>query len=288
MAFAALVLHAPLFAAEIATTVGSSKDAPDQEIHQEIGTLKDAVANPQVSNASIYEMAHDLFGRVPGTKINVDLNTRAWDVEREFHEDPADVARLNDTAAQRLAHYKSVPPPELVQAAGYASGMSESGKVAFDTEGKMDDHEMGVYEYIAHKSELGLIRLNQFMAFIAIKVGDAFAYSTLAHEAGHARDHQEGQLSPEEVVKGEIRAFQTQYQWLTVVDPYGERLSYLRAQLRFDAKLKPNKLNVMALNYADHLAEVRATGGDPDKIRKMVEKLGYQEGHGGHHGSMGS
>jgi hypothetical protein len=255
------------------------------EIHQEVTQIKDAVADYATTDGKVYQLAADLFGRLPSTKIVVHLNLRGWDREPTPPEAPADIKRLVTTADQRLAFYDKDIPAPMAQAMDYARKMQQGGRADFDRERKLSDNEMGVYNYLVNKAELGVIKLNDILSFLSTKIGDAIAFATFIHEAAHARDQQAGKLNEKDVIAGEVLAFQTQYQWLKVADPYDERICYLRAAFMNAQRERPSKLGAIGLSYLDHLAELQATKGDPDAIKDMVVKLGYRDGNDPGHGS---
>ena len=274
MAWAALLLAWPCLGGAAVVVDASRTD----EIHSEVDQLKDAVANRGLSDAKVYGLAADLFGRMPSTRIVVQPNIRGWDREPVPAGKPASVKQLLETADKRMTFYNKEVPQPMVKAMDYAKSMTRDGRIEYDQAGQLQDHQMGEYDYWADKLELGRIKLNNLLALLAAKVGDVFAFATVAHEAGHARDHLDGKLNPKAVIDGEVLAFQTQYYWLKIADPYGERICYLRAGLMNEQRERPNRLSAIALTYLNHLAELQGTGGDKDQIRRMVEKLGYRDG----------
>lgn len=270
---ALLLAASPLSAATVAIDASHA-----DEMHQEVSQLKDAVADHAATDGTIYRLAQDFFGRIPSSKIVVHVNLRGWDREPTPPAAPADVKRLVASAEQRLAFYDKEIPKPMAEAMSYARGMQQNGRADFDRKGELADHEMGVYNYWLNKAELGTIKLNELLSFLATKVGDAIAFATLIHESAHARDQQAGKLNGTDVVAGEVSAFTTQYQWLKVADPYDERICYLRAAFMAAQRERPSRLGAMGLSYLDHLAELQATQGDPKAIQSMVEKLGYKDG----------
>lgn len=279
-----LGLAAPSWGGPITTKMGVSGDS---EARQDIGVkaneLKDAVATPMYRDEDVAALAHDFFGKIPGATIKVEGKFRGWDFEPAAEKSETSVARLIETADKRLLYFnKNVPAPELLEAQSYAHAVNGAGKLDFDRAGSMDKSQMGVYEYFAKKMELGVIKLNNLLKEVAAEAGDAFAYATVAHESGHTRDHQHGKLSPKDVIAGEVRAFKTQYQWISVIDPYGERLAFLRTKLMAEQERSPSAVRGRVLTYMNHLADVAETGGDEKKLRELVIKLGYDE-HGHDH-----
>ena len=248
------------------------------EIHEEVSQLHDAIADHAANDAQVYDLAQNLFGRMPGTKIVVGLNLRGWDREPVPMQPPADVTRLLQSADQRLNSHNGEVPQPMAKAMAYAHSMQQGGRVDFAQQNPLPENEMGVYDYWLDKLELGIIRLNDVLSYLSTKIGDALAFATFIHEAAHARDHQEGKLSDKAVIDGEVLAFQTQYQWLKIADPYDERVCFLRAKLMAEQSEHPSRLGTIALSYLNHLAELQATHGDLQAIRDLTFKLGYHEG----------
>ena len=250
-----------------------------EDMKERVDDLSRAVQNPGESDRSVFEKAHRLFGKVPSSNIVVAPVLRGWDKEPTPKQEAASVARLIDTADKRLTYYNKDVPSNLKEAMQYGRGMTQNGKVDFDKEGQMADNQMGVYRYLSAKAELGTIRLSNFLSLMATKVGDALAYATLAHEAGHARDHQNGKLNAKDVLDGEVLAFKTQYLWLQIADPYGERVAFLRAKIINEKREHASEFLDMTDAYLKSLALLQETGGDEQKIREMAQTLGYQDGH---------
>ena len=249
------------------------------EIRQEATQLKDAVSDFARTDAEVARMAHDLFGRMPSTKIVVHANLRGWDREPTPPSSaPADAARLVESADKRLNFYDKEVPAPLAKAMDLARRMQKDGSADFDKERKLKDDEMGVYNYFINLAQLGTIRLNNALSFLAAQIGDAIVYATLIHEAAHARDHQDGKLSDKDVLDGEVLSFQAQYQWLKVADPYDERICYLRTAFMTAQRESPSRLGAVGLQYLNHLAELQETKGDAGKIREMAVRLGYRDG----------
>ena len=278
MKFRAILWTALLLTASPLAAALSIDSGHADEMHQEVSQLQDAVADHAATDGTVYQMAQDFFGRVPDTKIVVNVNLRGWDREPTPAAAPADIQRLISGADQRLAFYDKEIPSPMSEAMKYARGMQQSGRADFDRKRELSDNEMGVYNYWLNKAELGSIKLNDALSLLATKIGDAIAFATLIHEAAHARDQQAGKLNDKDVIAGEVSAFLTQYQWLKVADPYDERICYLRTAFMAAQQEHPSRLGAIGLSYLNHLAELQATKGDPQAIKEMVEKLGYKDG----------
>ncbi len=276
---ATLTLAIPARAADIGSALGAAAArATTEDNIEETDKLQDAVADSDLSHGAVYEMAHALFGRIPSTLIKVDANIRGWDLEPAPESGEVDIASIVEKADERFYYYNNaIPPPELVTAHKYVHLLRDSQKVDFTS--TMDEHQMGEYAYMPKKIELGFVTMNMVLKEVAKIVGRAFILPTLYHEAGHARDHMQGASDPDEVINKEINSSLTEYYLLGLIDPYGERLVYLRAMLMNEVKNRPTALKRSALAYLIHLAELRETGGDRDKLRDFVKRRGYRDGH---------
>ena len=283
----ASMLAIPSWAAPDATSPGQPVDV----FRAQVADIARTAADPFASDASVWHKAQSFFSNVPGTVIHVEPSLRGWDFGRDSLGDGKEVSaeELVLEGRERRSDLKgSVPAPDqLRDAVAAASTMHDAGRLRIDPDGKMFAGQMGLYRYVKEAADSGVIELNQRMSQIAAVIGKAFAYATVAHEADHRVRHAQGKLSPDQVIEGEISAFTTQYHWLVDRDPHGERLPYARAALQNQIRLgRGGSLAVESLKYLDHLAEVRATGGDRDEVRRLIERLGYREGesheHGGH------
>ncbi|UPT74773.1 MAG: hypothetical protein M0D55_03355 [Elusimicrobiota bacterium] len=145
---------------------------------------------------------------------------------------------------------------------------------------------MGLFTYMRDRLTGGIVKLNDRMKLLGALVGHAFTYATVVHEAKHARDRESGRLTPEKQIAGEIAAFRVQHDWLALMDPSGERMLTLwgALKLRRDRAVDPDAKAAYAeaVVYLEHLSDVRSTGGDEDKLKKLVHKLGYADGHDHH------
>lgn len=290
-AIAFLLLTAPAFADQPAQ---APAPAPAEKEYVDPATLKaradalrDAVADVSVSNASIKTRAHGFFDKLPEQSLVVSAGNY-----RRMEREPVtgkvgSIPGMTDEAARRIEQWKRAhkepPPPDLEAAVAQARALQEAKSLSYDDEGKLDANQMGIFKYARDRFDGGFVKLNERMKILGILVGDAFTYATVAHEAQHSRDRAAGRLTPEEEVAGEVGAFKTQYLWLKLMDPSGERMLTLHGQLKIwrgretDDKIK-NCLNE-AVVYLEHLSDVVATNGKDDELRKLVLKLGYSDGH---------
>jgi hypothetical protein len=295
MALSALVfllLAAPAFADQPAPAPAEKEYVDPATLKARADALRDAVADMSVSNVSIKTRAHGFFDKLPDQQLVVPVgNYRRMDREPVTGK-VGSIPGMTDEAAKRIEQWKRThkepPPPDLEAAVAQARALQEAKNLSYDDEGKLDANQMGIFKYARDRYDSGLIKLNERMKILGILVGDAFTYATVAHEAQHSRDRAAGRLTPEEEVAGEVSAFRTQYLWLKLMDPSGERMLTLHAQLKIwrgretDDKIK-NCLNE-AVVYLEHLSDVVATNGKEDELRKLVQKLGYSDGHKHDHG----
>ena len=144
---------------------------------------------------------------------------------------------------------------------------------------------MGIFKYMRDRLDGGFVKLNDRMKILGILVGDAFTYATVTHEAQHSLDRAAGRLTPEAEIAGELSAFKTQYLWLKLMDPSGERMLTLHGSLKIWMLREPDDKIKVALNeavtYLEHLSDVVSTNGKDDELMKLIKKLGYSDGH--HH-----
>ena len=246
------------------------------ELHRGIEALRETLADPAASDEKIHARAQELFAGVPSAKIVVTAGLRGWDREPAPKPLPATVKSLMEAARQRLEN--AIPTPELVDTYRQAQAMDSSGLIDLDRERRLQNNEMGLYDYRPDSADPGDIRLNNLLPLIAMKVGEAFASATLIHEAAHALDHMRGRLSSEEVVDGEIPAFYSQYLYLKAIDPFGERLAYLVTGLQQELRESYSEATAAALNYAETLDVLAGTGGEREKLRQFILGIGYREG----------
>lgn len=273
----------PLALALLASWASAAPEpAPLDTFRARVDELRETVADPRASDGFVWEKAQDFAAAVPRTEIAVQTGLRLWDFGGSALGDGMELtaARLVAEGEARLRS-GAVPPPEFLRDAVASAGLQHGqGRLGFDTLGSMDEEQMGRYRYVPGRLESGMIELNRRMSEIGAVIGRAFAYSTVAHEAAHRLAHEQGLLTPERVEENEVYAFRAQHDWLAWIDPHGERLPYARQWLRNQIRLgRGGSLAPDALRYLDHLAEVRETGGEEDKLRELVRRLGYSEGH---------
>lgn len=244
--------------------------------------LNDALANPAVSKDELHGRAGNLFGnllRQDSAAIGgVDL--RGWEKPDTSTSGNVDglIEKSGDTIAE--AKFKTTadapPAPELVDAWLYGRELRKADMMGYDQDGKLDKGTLGAFLY-TKTAALGVL-FNKKFTDIQRWVGDQFAAATAVHEAAHARDHAAGELNAQEVKKGEKLAFETEYKYLRLVDPTGQKLSYARVNLCSPTSLAPK----VACDYVTHLAKISWYGekGDWDGL---VAALGYEDRPGHDH-----
>jgi hypothetical protein len=259
-------------------------------VRHQADDLRDAVASPSSTDYGVHNQAAGFFeGLVRETPL---VRPKAHIMDRE----PVDghvgtVDGMVETAQKRYDHYKmtsnEVPDPELDRAIAYAKDLHDQKRANFDKTGVMPENQMGVFRYAKDKLDGGIVEINARMALMATRIGEAFTYATLVHEAAHARARSEGRLSPEKVIDGEVEAYRVQYRWLKLVDPSEERLVVLHVTLSKYLKMHPeDRVTAQAIAYLSHLVDLYNTEGDEQKIREYVKKLGYEDGDHDHDGGV--
>ena len=263
--------------------------SPDT-VRKQTEDLRDAVASPSSTDYGVHSQAAGFFEGLQRETPMFRPPVHVMDRERvDGHVGTVDGMIL--TAQQRYDHYKmtstEVPDPELDGAISYAKGLREQKRADFDKTGAMADNQMGVFRYAKEKLDGGMVELNARMALLATRIGEAFTYATLVHEAAHARARAAGRLTPDKVIDGEVEAYRVQYRWLKLVDPSEERLVVLHVTLSKYLKMHPeDRVTAQAISYLSHLVDLYNTEGDEKKIREYVKKLGYEEGDHDHDGGV--
>ena len=285
-----LLLAAPVLADQPAPAAGP---APAEQEFVDPATLKaradalrDAVADMSVSDISVKTRAAGFFDRLPDQRLVVAAgNYRRMDREPVTGK-VGSIEGMTDEADLRIERWKRAhaepPPPALEATVARARELQEAKNLSYDSKDELAANQMGLFQYMRDRFDGGLVKLNERMRILGILVGDAFTYATVTHEAQHSLDREAGRLTPEGEIAGEISAFRTQYLWLKMIDPSGERMLTLHGQLKIWRARETDKQIKVALNeavvYLEHLSDVVATNGKDDELRKLVEKLGYRDG----------
>lgn len=246
----------------------------------ETDALRDAVSDGSTSVDALHARAGALFTNV---QSQTPLVRPRW-VPPEHENVDGRIGTVDGmiaAAQQRLEIYRKThrepPPPDLVAAMGTARALRDAHRADFDRTGALAENQMGVFRYVKGQAG-GLVELNRSMALITARIGEAFAYATFAHEAGHALAHEQGRLDAAHDIDDEVQAFRVQYLWLTVMDPTGMRLAVLDTTLRTYLKLHHDSpVTAQAVRYLDHLNDLWFTGGEEGKLREFVKNLGYSD-----------
>lgn len=255
-------------------------------LRQRADDLRDAVADMNVSNVAIKTRAEGFFDAIPKANLVVPTYRRQMDRER-VGGDMGSVEKMAEEADRRVEQWKRThkepPSPDVVAAIAQARTLQAGERLDYDSEGKLQQNQMGLFTYMRDRLEGGRVKLNERMKLLGALVGHAFTYATVAHESKHASDREAGRLTPEKQIEGEIAAFRVQYEWLALMDPSGEKMLTLHGtlKLRRDRAVDPDIKAAYneAVVYLEHLSDVRATNGDEGELKKLVEKLGYEDDH---------
>jgi len=286
LALAALLLASPALADGPAPA-----DAPVQQfispsaLKARADALRDAVADNSVSNVSVKTRATGFFDKLPEQQFTVAAGNY-----RRLEREPVtgkvgSITGMMEEAQSRVDLWKRThtepPSPEVVASIAQARTLQESKSLSYDTKDELKPNQMGIFKYMRDSLDGGTVKLNERMRILGILVGDAFTYATVSHEAQHSLDRKAGILTPEEEIAGELRAFRTQYLWLKLMDPTGERMLTLHGSLKFWAQREPDDKIKLALGqavaYLEHLSDVVSTNGDEAELRKLIKKLGYED-----------
>jgi hypothetical protein len=260
-------------------------------IQKQTDDLRDAVAAPSVDDSDVRDQSAALFD-------NIESQTPLMRPAPHFMDrEPVDghvgtIDGMIATAGQRYDHYKmttsEVPAADLANAVDYAKVLRGDKRADFERGGKMAEDQMGEFVFsVQDKLDAGRVEINARMALIATRIGEAFSYATLVHEAAHAKARSEGRLSPERVIEGEVEAYRVQYRWLKAIDPSSERMIVLHSTLKLYLELHPDdEVTRASIGYLEHLFELRNTNGEDGKLREMIQRLGYEDGDNGHPGGV--
>lgn len=290
LAVAALLASLPLGASADGAVDGRPTPVDTASVQKQADDLHDAVASPSASNGQVRDQAGMFFEGLQRETPVVRAHAHFMDREPVTGE-RGTIEGMLDTAQARYDHYKlktsEIPAAELDGAIAYARKMREEKREDFDRRGAMPENQMGVFRYAKEKLEGGMIEVNGRMALIATRIGMAFSYATIVHEAAHAKARAEGRLDPKRVIDGEVEAYRVQYRWLKIVDPKEERLMVLHVTLSKYLEQHPDdRITAQAISYVSHLIDLYDTGGEDSKIREYVQKLGYEEGDHDHDGGV--
>jgi hypothetical protein len=251
-------------------------------VQGDVEQLRDAVASPSNGEAAVRGRASAFFDGVPSRTPSFRPAPRVMDRENvDGHVGSID--GMIDEAQKRWDRYKfsttEVPDARLDAAVAYARELRGRKRVDFHPE--LPENQMGEFNYSTDKPDDGVIKLNARLALLATRIGEAFSYATLVHEAAHAKARREGRLKPETTIDNEVEAYRVQYQWLKVIDPRAERMIVMHSTLRLHLQLHPeDKVSLLSVNYLEHLLQVWDTKGEEGALKEMIRKLGYSNENG--------
>jgi hypothetical protein len=248
-----------------------------------VGSLRDAVANSP-SDGQIYAQANALFGnQIPSqaTTYGGNVRLKGWtkpvihseEFKRKQEREDISVGGISDRVYNTLMASEVPPPTEVIDSYLYGEELEKAGLSAYDAKNALGKGVLGLYKY-TKDSAIGVF-FNRSMKTVQSWVGNEFAAATKMHEDGHARDHMRGQLNPVQVKKGETQAYRTEYEWLKIMDPTGEKLSWARATIGKFAQ-GSRKAPEFVGKYLEHLAMIRRFG-DSDDFAGLVVALGYRD-----------
>ena len=249
-------------------------------VQAEVDQLHDAVASPAFDNYSVRGRAAAFFDGVPSEIPVMRPTVGGIDRERvDGHEGSID--GMLDEAQNRWDRYKAsaagVPDQQLDAAIAYAREMRRGKRVEFQAQ--MAEKQMGEFRYAKDHFDLGAINLNARLTLLATRIGEAFSYATLVHEAAHAKARADGRLDPAHEIDNEIEAYRVQCLWLKAIDPRAERMVVMISTLKLRLRVHPtDEVSRLSLSYLEHLLEIWDTDAEDAKLRDLVKKLGYQDG----------
>jgi hypothetical protein len=264
----------------------SADDAPALvaagAVQADVDQLRDAVASPAQDAFGVHSRAAGFFDGIPSRTPSFRPPPRAMDREAVDGR-VGTIDGMIDEAQKRWDHYKvttaSVPDSRLDAAIAYAKDLRGQKRVDFDP--KLAENQMGEFSYSKDRTDDGVIKVNARLALLATRIGEAFSYATLIHEAAHAKARAEGRLKPETTIDNEVEAYRVQYQWLKVIDPRSERMIVLRSELTIRLRLHPeDKMSRLSRSYIEHLLLLEDTHGEEPALKEFVKKLGYKDDGG--------
>lgn len=255
-----------------------------EAIDGQVQEIQEGLESGAVDSESLSAQVAALFGRIPdGEALRTrPVELRGWNKPRIFAGGSKDEAREQNSvlglaeAAREAMRESGEVSAEVVEAYLHGEQMRERGLAGYDDDGQLGGGQLGVYVYTPQQALA--IRYNDRMREVQQYAGNEWAVATKIHEDAHARDHSKGELNPIQVRKGEVLAYKTEYLWLQMIDPTGEKLSWARATI---GKFAPasSKAPPFVGQYLEHLAMIRDYG-DRGDFQGLVAALGYQDGSG--------
>ena len=265
-------------------SAGSDKNGPllvsAGAVQAEVDQLHDAVASPAFDNYGVHGRAAAFFDGVPGMTPVMRPAHRGIDREAvDGHEGSIDGMLVEAQKRWDLYRFSTseAPDAKLEAAMAYAIDLRKENLVKFDA--AMSKNQMGEFRFAKDHFDIGAINLNERLTLLATRIGEAFSYATLVHEAAHAKARADGRLDPAHVVDNEVEAYRVQCLWLKVIDPRAERMAVMISTLELHLRVHPtDEVSRLSLSYLQHLLQIWDTDGEDAKLRDLVKKLGYQEG----------
>jgi hypothetical protein len=266
------------------STALHAEDRPDvvesASIQAQADALHDAVANSSLSGFDLHAQAAGMADDLPRQTPYMRPVARFMDRERvDGHTGTID--GMVDEAQRRWDAYKAqakeVPDARLDAAIAYARQFRDAKKIAWDAQ--LPENQMAEFLYAKDKRDDGVIKLNARLALMAKRIGEAFCYAALVHQAAHAKSRAEGRLDEKHSLDDELEAYGVQYQWLKAVDPRAERMIVLHSTLKIYLKDHPeDRITRLTVGYLEHLIGLWDTHGDERALREFIRGLGYIQG----------
>jgi hypothetical protein len=276
----------------LAATAPRAEDAPQTAstfIQAQADDLRDAVASPKANDSAVRNQAAAAFDNL-GTPL---MRPKPHFMDREpVDGHPGSVDGMIDTANERYDHYKmtatEVPDAALANAVSYVKDMKAQKRIKFDA--AMAENQMGDFTYsLTDKTDKGVVNLNARLTLMATRIGEAFCYATLVHEAAHAKARADGRLDPAHTIDNEVEAYGVQYHWVKVVDPSSERMIVLHSTLKLYLEKHPeDQVTRASISYLEHLLQLVDTDGEDQKLRAFIKGMGYQDADKDHSGGVNS
>jgi hypothetical protein len=256
---------------------GALKDGR-RDLSAATNELHDAVNNQILSGEELANQTYHFSNEgLPATTAAFSFKLHPWAEYDAPDNKNATIATIMQEGEKALENSKSNPPDEVTEAAVRARAMFTDGKIDF---GPLDENQAGVYNYKETSKDLGTIQTNDFFKVMARLMQPKLLYATIIHEARHAQDHQDGKLSPQQVKKGEVSAFHTEWAYLETISTNGQEIATTWIRLDDLAKKTHNPLAARAANYVFSILALYRTKGDEKRILEYVDHMGYQENGG--------
>ena len=246
----------------------------------DVDQLHDAVASPAYDDFAVHARAAGFFDGIPSETPLIRPAPRGMDRE-PIDGREGSIDGMIDAAQKRYDLYKfsatEVPDAKLDAAIAYAKELRARKRVDFDA--AMAENQMGEFDLPKDKSDGGAVKLNTRLPLMATRIGEAFCYAALVHEAAHAKALAEGRLDLARTVDNEVEAYRVEYLWLKVIDPSGQRMVVLDSTLKLRLEAHPeDALSRLSRSYVQHLLQLWFTNGEDAKLRDFVRRIGYGDG----------